>query len=53
MDILIGWKSENEAILESDNVLFIGFNFPFAEVESTFRNINHFVQIDIELVKKS
>lgn len=44
----VGWKPANEAILEADTVLFVGSNFPFAEVESTFRNINCFIQIDID-----
>lgn len=42
----VGWKPANEAILEADTVLFIGSNFPFAEVERTFRNVKHFIQID-------
>lgn len=43
----VGWKPANEAILEADTVLFVGSNFPFAEVENTFRNIDNFIQIDI------
>lgn len=42
----VGWKPANEAILEADNVLFVGTNFPFSEVEGTFRNVNKFIQID-------
>lgn len=42
----VGWKPANEAILESDTVLFVGTNFPFSEVEGTFRNVNKFIQID-------
>ena len=44
----VGWKPANEAILEADTVLFAGSNFPFAEVEGTFRNVKHFIQIDID-----
>ena len=43
----VGWKPANEAILEADTVLFVGCNFPFAEIDHTFRNIEHFIQIDI------
>ena len=42
----VGWKPANEAILEADTVLFVGTNFPFSEVEDTFRNVNKFIQID-------
>ncbi|MDR3190771.1 MAG: pyruvate oxidase [Lactobacillaceae bacterium] len=42
----VGWKPANEAVLEADTVLFVGTNFPFAEVEGTFRNIDKFIQID-------
>lgn len=42
----VGWKPANETVLEADTVLFIGSNFPFAEVERTFRNVKHFIQID-------
>ena len=43
----VGWKPANETILEADTVLFVGSNFPFAEIEGTFRNIENFIQIDI------
>ncbi|WP_273715130.1 pyruvate oxidase [Leuconostoc mesenteroides] len=42
----VGCKPANEAILEADTVLFVGTNFPFSEVEGTFRNVNKFIQID-------
>ncbi|GAA0370648.1 pyruvate oxidase [Alkalibacterium iburiense] len=42
----VGWKPANEAVKEADTVLFVGSNFPFAEVEGTFSNIEHFIQID-------
>lgn len=42
----VGWKPANEAILEADTVLFVGTNFPFSEVEGTFRDVNKFIQID-------
>src|SRR5699024_3321003 len=41
-------KPANDALLEADLVLFAGSNFPFAEVEGTFRNIDKFIQIDID-----
>lgn len=43
----VAWKPANEAIEEADTVLFIGSNFPFAESRSTFRNIDKFIQVDI------
>ncbi|MCW0953505.1 pyruvate oxidase [Weissella ceti] len=42
----VGWKPANESVLEADTVLFVGTNFPFSEVEGTFRNVDKFIQID-------
>ncbi|APS41101.1 Pyruvate oxidase [Weissella jogaejeotgali] len=42
----VGWKPANESVLEADTVLFVGTNFPFSEVEGTFRNVEKFIQID-------
>lgn len=42
----VGWKPANEAVREADTVLFVGSNFPFAEVENTFGNVENFIQID-------
>jgi len=42
----VGWKPANETVLEADTVLFVGTNFPFSEVEGTFRNVDKFIQID-------
>ena len=42
----VGWKPANEAVLEADTVLFAGTNFPFSEVEGTFRHVKKFIQID-------
>ena len=42
----VGWKPANEAVKEADTVLFVGSNFPFAEVENTFANVENFIQID-------
>lgn len=42
----VGWKPANEAVKEADTVLFVGSNFPFAEVEKTFANVENFIQID-------
>ena len=44
----VGWKPANETGLEADTVLFAGSNFPFSEVEGTFRNVDNFIQIDID-----
>ena len=49
----VGWKPANETILEADTVLFVGSNFPFAEIEGTFRNIENFIQIDINSAMRS
>ena len=42
----VGWKPANEIIKEADTVLFVGSNFPFAEVDNTFENTENFIQID-------
>ncbi|MBX4172366.1 pyruvate oxidase [Weissella viridescens] len=42
----VGWKPANEMVLEADTVLFVGSNFPFSEVQGTFRNVDKFIQID-------
>lgn len=42
----VGWKPANEAVREADTVLFVGSNFPFAEVENTFGSVEKFIQID-------
>lgn len=42
----VGWKPANEAVKEADTVLFVGSNFPFAEVIGTFSNVENFIQID-------
>ncbi|MBF0843888.1 pyruvate oxidase, partial [Streptococcus danieliae] len=44
----VGWKSANEVIFEADTVLFLGSNFPFSEVYNTFKNIEKFIQVDID-----
>lgn len=47
----VGWKSANEVIFEADTVLFMGCNFPFSEVYNTFKNIEKFIQVDIDPYK--
>ena len=42
----VGWKPANEVVKEADTVLFVGSNFPFAEIQDTFSNIEKFIQID-------
>ena len=32
------WKPANEVVFEADTVLFLGSNFPFAEVYEAFKN---------------
>ena len=34
----VGWKPANEVVFEADTVLFLGSNFPFAEVYEAFKN---------------
>lgn len=47
----VGWKSANEVIFEADTVLFMGCNFPFSEVYNTFKNVEKFIQVDIDPYK--
>ncbi|MDN6296309.1 MAG: pyruvate oxidase [Alkalibacterium sp.] len=42
----VGWKPANETVKEADTILFVGSNFPFAEIENTFSNTEKFIQID-------
>lgn len=42
----VGWKPANETVKEADTILFVGSNFPFAEIEGTFSNTENFIQID-------
>ncbi|OFA09320.1 pyruvate oxidase [Lentilactobacillus sunkii] len=44
----VAQKPANEALSEADTVLFIGNNYPFAEVSNAFKNTTHFLQIDID-----
>lgn len=43
----VATKPANEAFAHADTVLFVGSNFPFAETTNIFKNIKHFIQIDI------
>ena len=45
----VGWKPANEVVFEADTVLFLGSNFPFAEVYEAFKNTEKFIQVDIDL----
>lgn len=47
----VGTKPANEAIAQADAVLFIGNNYPFAEVTNVFAHVDKFVQIDIDPAK--
>ena len=42
----VGWKPANEVVFEADTVLFLGSNFPFAEVYEAFKNTEKFIQVD-------
>ncbi len=47
----VGWKPANEVVFEADTVLFLGSNFPFAEVYEAFKNTENFIQVDIDPYK--
>lgn len=47
----VGWKPANEVVFEADTVLFMGSNFPFAEVYEAFKNTEKFIQVDIDPYK--
>lgn len=47
----VGWKPANEVVFEADTVLFIGSNFPFAEVYEVFKNVDKFIQVDLDPYK--
>ena len=49
--ICVGWKPANEVVFEADTVLFLGSNFPFAEVYEAFKNTEKFIQVDIDPYK--
>ncbi|EFR32137.1 pyruvate oxidase [Eremococcus coleocola] len=44
----VGWKPANEVVFEADTVLFLGSNFPFAEIYEAFKNVDKFIQVDID-----
>ena len=47
----VGWKPANEVVFEADTVLFLGSNFPVAEVYEAFKNTEKFIQVDIDPYK--
>ncbi|MDR2660661.1 MAG: pyruvate oxidase [Lactobacillaceae bacterium] len=47
----VATKPANEAIAQADTVLFVGNNFPFAEVGGFFNHVKTFIQIDIDPAK--
>lgn len=47
----VAQKPANEALAQADTVLFIGNNYPFAEVSNVFKNVRHFLQIDLDPAK--
>ena len=47
----VGWTPANEVVFEADTVLFLGSNFPFAEVYEAFKNTEKFIQVDIDPYK--
>ncbi|MCI1832591.1 MAG: pyruvate oxidase [Bifidobacterium sp.] len=44
----VSTKPSVEVFPEADTVLFVGNNYPFAEVSNLFANVKRFVQIDID-----
>ena len=47
----VSTKPSVEVFPEADTVLFVGNNYPFAEVSNLFKNVRHFIQIDIDPAK--
>ncbi len=47
----VAWKQGNELNFEADTVLFVGSNYPFAEIYNAFGNAKKFIQIDIDPYK--
>ena len=47
----VAQKPANEALAQADVVLFVGNNYPFAEVSKAFKNTRYFLQIDIDPAK--
>ncbi|GFH39741.1 pyruvate oxidase [Pseudolactococcus insecticola] len=43
----VATKAANEAFPNADTVVFVGNNYPFAEVTNLFENVKNFIQIDI------
>ncbi len=43
----VAMKPANEAFPNADTVVFVGNNYPFAEVTNLFENVKYFIQIDI------
>lgn len=44
----VAHKPANEALAQADVILFVGSNYPFAEVSNAFKNVEKFLQIDID-----
>ncbi|GAK30269.1 pyruvate oxidase [Weissella oryzae SG25] len=47
----VAHKPANEALAQADVVLFVGSNYPFAEVSKAFKHVEKFLQIDIDPAK--
>jgi len=45
----VATKPGNEAFPNADTILFVGNNYPFAEVSHIFEHVKHFIQIDINV----
>lgn len=47
----VAWKPANEVLGEADTVLFLGSNYPFAEIFPAFKAKKTFIQVDIDPYK--
>ncbi|AEJ22909.1 pyruvate oxidase [Weissella koreensis KACC 15510] len=44
----VAHKPANDALAQADVILFVGSNYPFAEVSNAFKNVEKFLQIDLD-----
>jgi len=45
----VATKPANEAFPNAETVVFVGNNYPFAEVTDIFKNVKNFIQIDLNV----
>ncbi|MCI7240520.1 MAG: pyruvate oxidase [Aerococcus suis] len=44
----VAWKTGNETLFAADTILFLGSNYPFAEIYHAFSKTDKFIQVDID-----